>query len=170
MAIIAGWIAPTHGGVIRQGIETTSWVFQNPFGVPRRSAIDHVSYPFIARGETAAEADAHAFDLMRAFDLTKVAERPFRHLSGGEAQRLMLARATAVSPDLLLVDEPTAQLDRSTAHLVNRVLSNVVTDKTIVIVATHDAETREACDEHVNLTAFADVEGDGSHARVGASS
>jgi len=158
MAIIAGWISPAEGTLVRREIGTTSWVFQNGFGVPRRSAIDHVAYPFIASGLSAFEADARAADLLRAFELTNVAERPFRFLSGGEAQRLMLARAAAVSPDLLLVDEPTAQLDRSTARAVNRVLARVVSSDTIVIVATHDEETRNACDEHVDLARFSGVE------------
>ena len=56
--------------------------------------------------------------------------------------------------DLLLVDEPTAQLDRATARVVNRVLSNVVSSETIVIVATHDEETRDACDAHLDLTSY----------------
>jgi ABC-type lipoprotein export system ATPase subunit len=158
MAIIAGWIAPAEGRVVRDSIDTTSWVLQNPFGVARRSAIDHVAYPFIARGLSAAESDARAAQLLGNFELASVADRQFGFLSGGEAQRLMLARATAVSPDLLLVDEPTAQLDRSTARVVNRVLSNVVSSDTIVIVATHDEETRDACDEHVDLTSYAAVE------------
>lgn len=156
MAIIAGWIVPTEGRVVRDAVHTTSWVLQNPFGVPRRSAIDHVAYPFLARGASAAQAEERAARLLHEFELTDVAERPFRHLSGGEAQRLMLARAAAVAPELLLVDEPTAQLDRATAHRVNKVLARAVSEGTIVLVATHDDETRAACDEHLDLTAFAD--------------
>lgn len=82
----------------------------------------------------------------------------------------MLARAAAVAPDLLLVDDPTAQLDRSTARVANGVLQNVVSPESIVIVspesivivATHDDETRDACDEHLNLSSlleFVEVRG-----------
>lgn len=154
MAIISGWIAPAEGRVLRDEVDSISWVFQNPFGVPRRTAVDHVSYPFVVRGFTGEEADQRAAQLLDDFELSHVADRQFKHLSGGEAQRLMLARATAVSPDLLLVDEPTAQLDRATARVVNRVLSNVVSSETIVIVATHDEETRDACDAHLDLTSY----------------
>jgi len=102
----------------------------------------------------ADEADESAVELLRRFNLHDVRDRQFRHLSGGEAQRLMLARAAASSPDLLLVDEPTAQLDRATAHVVNAVLSNVASSRTIVIVATHDEETRDACDVNLDLAQY----------------
>ncbi len=152
MAILSGWTAPTEGYVKLDGVERTSWVFQNPHGTAKRTALDHVAFPLIAAGLPAAVADRRAEALMGRFGLAPVADRQFRHLSGGEAQRLMLARATASTPDLLLVDEPTAQLDRATAHVVNGVLSHAVTDNTIVIVATHDEETRDACDVHLDLT------------------
>lgn len=155
MAILSGWTAPAEGQLQMQDVTSKSWVFQNPHGIARRTAIDHVAFPFIASGIATQEADERAAELMERFRLSGVRDRQFRHLSGGEAQRLMLARATASEPDLLLVDEPTAQLDRSTAHLVNEVLSNVASATTIVIVATHDEETRDACDIHLDLTQYA---------------
>lgn len=158
MAIISGFTTPAEGRVLREEIATTRWVFQNPHGVARRTAIDHVSYPFLTAGLPPEEADARAGDVLARFGLSRVADRQFRDLSGGEAQRLMLARATAASPDLLLVDEPTAQLDRATAHSVNGVLGQIVAGDTIVIVATHDEETRDACDVHLDLTQFVPLE------------
>jgi ABC-type antimicrobial peptide transport system, ATPase component len=158
MSILSGWTAPKEGRVHAIGVERVSWVFQNPYGVPRRSAVDHVAFPLIARGIPADTADARAHELMEQFLLCHVADRQFRHLSGGEAQRLMLARATAASPDLLLIDEPTAQLDRPTARVIDDVIAKTATDHTIVVVATHDEHTRDACDVHVDLAAFAPEE------------
>ncbi|WP_253953940.1 ABC transporter ATP-binding protein [Schaalia sp. 19OD2882] len=80
-----------------------------------------------------------------------MAERPFHTLSGGEAQRLMLARGMAAAPDLLLVDEPTAQLDGRTARAVDAALSRLAEPGVIVVVATHDARTAAVCDEVVDL-------------------
>lgn len=154
MAILAGWTAPAAGQLNMDGVDSTCWVFQNPYGVAKRTAIDHVAFPFIASGMPSDEADESAVELLGRFNLHDVRDRQFRHLSGGEAQRLMLARAAASSPDLLLVDEPTAQLDRATAHLVNAVLSNVASSRTIVIVATHDEETRDACDVNLDLAQY----------------
>ncbi len=167
MAIASGWIAPSEGRVRRDGIRTTHWVLQTPSGVARRSAIDHVAYPLLVRGEHPADAERRASTLLHDFELSAVAERPFRLLSGGEAQRTMLARAAAAAPDLLIVDEPTAQLDRTTARIVNRVLAHIVSEGTTVIVATHDDETRRACDEHIDLAAYAFTEGQAADAAHG---
>jgi ABC-type lipoprotein export system ATPase subunit len=83
--------------------------------------------------------------------LDHVAESTFRELSGGEAQRLMLARGMATRPDLLLVDEPTAQLDASSSAGVNHALARLSQKATIVVVATHDPGTRDACTDVIDL-------------------
>ena len=64
----------------------------------------------------------------------------------------MLARAYCTAPELLLVDEPTAQLDRATASTVNSTLSGIADDGVIVVIATHDTETRQACTRVLDLT------------------
>jgi ABC-type lipoprotein export system ATPase subunit len=151
LSILAGWVAPTAGTVERTRIEHTGWVFQNPHGVPRRAALDHVVLPLLARGLRRPEAENEAMTILDQFHLAPVADRPFRALSGGEAQRLMLARAVALAPDLLLVDEPTAQLDLHTASTVNAVLAGVAQQHSIVVVATHDPHTRDACTRVVDL-------------------
>jgi ABC-type lipoprotein export system ATPase subunit len=63
----------------------------------------------------------------------------------------MLARSLARAPKLLLVDEPTAQLDRSSASAVNRSLREVAEKGLIVVVATHDFDTRDSCDSALDL-------------------
>jgi ABC-type lipoprotein export system ATPase subunit len=65
----------------------------------------------------------------------------------------MLARAVATAPDLLLVDEPTAQLDVHTAATVSDSLGAIALEGTIVIVATHDPRTRDACRDVIDLAA-----------------
>lgn len=151
LSILAGWVAPTAGRVETTGVERTGWVFQNPYGVPGRSALDHVALPLLARGLGRARAEERAREVMEDFRLTGVADRPFRQLSGGEAQRLMLARAVCSAPDLLLVDEPTAQLDLRTAETVNATLGAIARERTIVVIATHDPHTREACTHVIDL-------------------
>jgi ABC-type lipoprotein export system ATPase subunit len=155
LSILAGWVRPTEGKVTNTIAVKVNWVFQNPHGVARRSAADHVALPFLAHGCSAADADEKATILLRRFELDHVAERPFRELSGGEAQRLMLARGIAGRPGILLVDEPTAQLDPSTARSVNDAIAHTADENTIVVVATHDVRTREACTDHIDLSAFA---------------
>lgn len=158
LSLLAGWVEPLVGTVVRSGIEHTGWVFQNPHGVSERTALDHVGLPLLARGRARRVAELEALAIMERFGLGGVADRPFRLLSGGEAQRLMLARAVATGSDLLLVDEPTAQLDLGTAATVNHVLANLAQANTIVVVATHDPHTREACSRVIDL---ADYQADG---------
>lgn len=151
LSLLAGWLRPTAGTVEHVGVTHTGWVFQNPHGVPRRTALDHVVLPLLGRGARRRDAEDEARAVLDRFDLGPVADRQFRALSGGEAQRLMLARAVATASDLLLVDEPTAQLDLRTAGTVNAVLAGVAQDDAIVVVATHDPHTREACTRVVDL-------------------
>lgn len=151
LSILAGWESPLAGKVNRKGISSTGWVFQNPHGVAGRTARDHVAFPLLTNGQSRRTADIHAQAVLDNFGLTDVAHRPFRALSGGEAQRLMLARAVCIAPDLLLVDEPTAQLDQTTARTVNATLQRIADGGSIVIIATHDHGTRDACAYTVDL-------------------
>ncbi|QTX03534.1 ATP-binding cassette domain-containing protein [Agromyces archimandritae] len=149
--LIAGWADPAEGIVVREGVDRIGWVFQNPFGPPRRTALDLVAYPLLARGTPRATAAEEALGTLDRFGLAALADREFRSLSGGEAQRLMLARAIAAGPELLLIDEPTAQLDPVTADTVNAVIGRLAEQRTIIVIATHDPRTRDACTAHVDL-------------------
>ncbi len=155
LSILATWVVPTEGTVEMTGVERTGWVFQNPFGVPGRTALDHVCLPLLALGQSRRCAELQAMDVLASFKLVKAARQAFRDLSGGEAQRLMLARAICSAPDLLLVDEPTAQLDIITAATVNETLGAVARDGTIVVIATHDPHTRDACTQVIDLSVTA---------------
>jgi lipoprotein-releasing system ATP-binding protein len=154
LGLIAGWGRPAEGSIIREAEGRVSWVFQNPHGVARRTALDHVMLPLLASGATFHDAEREARDLVARFGLRTAAGRPFMALSGGEAQRLMLARGLASQPALLLVDEPTAQLDPHTADSVNRAIAAAASASTIVVVATHDRRTRDACTHHLDLQDF----------------
>ncbi|WP_431838093.1 ATP-binding cassette domain-containing protein [Cellulomonas sp. Y8] len=157
LAILAGWVKPARGTVEVDVPGRVSWVFQHPHGAPRRTARDHVSWPLLASGLRPADADARAQQLLDQVGLGAHADRPFAVLSGGEAQRLMLARGIAARPGLFLVDEPTAQLDRSRAHEVNIALSLLTEPATVTVVATHDEQTRQSCTDHIDLTAYGAV-------------
>lgn len=154
LSIIAGWQEPLLGRIQRHNISSVNWVFQNPHGVARRSALDHVVLPLLGRGLTRPVAERQARQIMATFGLDGLSDRQFRQLSGGEAQRLRLARAVSTAPDLLLVDEPTAQLDPRSAAMVNSVLAGVSQSGAIVLIATHDQKTRDACSAVIDLADF----------------
>ena len=130
-------------------------MFQNPFGVPERTTLDHVVFPLLAQGINRASAQEQAHTILQRFHLDYASDRLFRDLSGGEAQRLMLARSMSTKPDLLLVDEPTAQLDTRTAQSVTQTLTNFAGQGFIVAVATNDPATRDACPQVIDLSQFA---------------
>jgi ABC-type lipoprotein export system ATPase subunit len=155
LSLLAGWETPKEGTINHAQIHTVGWVFQNPHGVSERTAIDHVTLPLLAKGATRPQAEEQARRIMRQFGLEPVAQRKFKRLSGGEAQRLMLARAVALQPNLLLVDEPTAQLDRESSKTVSQVLHQLADHDMIVIVATHDALTAAACPKRIQLDRYA---------------
>jgi ABC-type lipoprotein export system ATPase subunit len=155
LSIIAGWLAPTEGMVTRPEAARVTWVFQNPYGAVLRTVLDIAAYPLIAQGYTRQEAEHEAQSLLAEFGLQQAWDRLFLDLSGGEAQRLMLVRAINTRPDILLVDEPTAQLDSKTALVVDDTLTSLVDKGAAVIVATHDQRTRAACDYVVDLDAYA---------------
>jgi ABC-type lipoprotein export system ATPase subunit len=155
LSILAGWVTPTEGTLDTTGVTRTGWVFQNPHGVPGRTVLDHVCLPLLAAGWSRPAAADRARAVLADFRLDRAVHQPFRELSGGEAQRLMLARAVCAAPDLLLVDEPTAQLDMTTAATVNETLGAVAREGTIVVIATHDPHTRDACTTVLDLAAVA---------------
>jgi len=157
LSFLAGWEQPAAGSFTWEGVRRVGWVFQNPFGVPGRTAVDHVALPFLAQGFSRAASTFRARTLLERFSLGALAERHYADLSGGEAQRLMLARAMAKGPDLLLVDEPTAQLDPRAAATVNVVLARLADPGTIVVVATHDPDTAAACARVIDLRHQAEV-------------
>ena len=153
LSLLAGWESPSAGVVRREGVKRVGWVFQNPYGVAHRTAADHVAFPLLQRGMTRQTANTAAKQLLTRFGLATVADQEFAALSGGEAQRLMLARAIATAPDLLLVDEPTAQLDRAMAASVVATLASLAQTDVIVVIATHDPQVRAQASQVIDLSA-----------------
>jgi putative ABC transport system ATP-binding protein len=131
--------AMSNDGLATMLRETVAFIFQ-AFGlIPILSAAENVGLPMrLARTDPAVrERRARALlDLVGLAD--RYDQRPYE-LSGGEQQRVAIARALANSPQLLLADEPTGQLDSDTAGQIMRLLRSIVHDEGITaIVATHD--------------------------------
>lgn len=150
--LIAGWAAPTRGSIVIEDCDRMTWVLQTSMGVPGRTALDHVVLPLLCDGAHRPDAEAQAMKILDLFGLVPAARHSYRLLSGGECQRLMLARALARRPDLPLIDEPTAQLDSSNAHSVIDVLRHVADRGALTFVATHDPRVSSTCDQHIDLS------------------
>ena len=154
LSILAGWEKPYHGTVERKNVERVAGCFRTVRRA-RANGSGPCRVPAAGQGAAPARSGAAGVGGHGAVRLGVCADRRFSELSGGEAQRLMLARAVCSRPDMLLVDEPTAQLDTRTAHSVSHVLGNLAGQGMIVLVATHDPDTRDACGRVIDLADYA---------------
>jgi tungstate transport system ATP-binding protein len=149
-----GLVAPERGRVTWGGRENVApirraIVFQRPT-MFRRSADANVRYALAAAGVPRAEWRKRAAELLALVGLERFGERPARKLSGGEQQRLALARALAREPQVLLLDEPTASLDPAATKSVEDVIRSVAERGIKVVMATHDlGEARRLAGEIV---------------------
>ncbi|MEY2687304.1 MAG: hypothetical protein RL375_1502 [Pseudomonadota bacterium] len=115
------------------------FVFQAPYLIPFLDVTDNVALLPMLAGRPNAEARARAVELLGALDVGHRAGAQPSELSGGEQQRVSIARALANRPPVILADEPTAPLDSERALAVVRMLNLMATQyQTAVIVVTHD--------------------------------
>lgn len=115
------------------------FVFQAPYLIPFLDATDNVALLPMLAGVPNAEARARALELLTALDVQHRAKAEPSQLSGGEQQRVSIARALANKPPVILADEPTAPLDSERALGVMRILNQMARQAhTAIIVVTHD--------------------------------
>ena len=122
---------------IKQVRSKQSFVFQKPIML-RRSALDNVIYPLSLRGVAREEAKQSAMAMIERVGLKGSEETRATFLSGGEAQKLAIARALVTKPDLLLLDEPTASLDAQAMRDIEALIQQAVLDGVEIIMTTHD--------------------------------
>ncbi|MFG6476627.1 sulfate/molybdate ABC transporter ATP-binding protein [Microbacterium sp. P06] len=123
------WTPPHRRGV--------SLLAQDALLFPHLSAADNVAFGPRSKGASRSDAHRTAIEWLERVDAAELQARKPAQLSGGQAQRIAVARALASNPALLLLDEPLAALDVSVAPAIRRVLKDVLTDRMAVIV-THD--------------------------------
>ncbi len=134
LRVLMSLVEPFTGAVAVGGVERAI-VFQKPVML-RRSVGENVSF--------ALHAAAHSFDnvavsaLLDQVGLSALADRPARKLSGGEQQRLAIARALARRPQLLLLDEATASLDPAQTKIVEDLIARIAASGVKIVFATHD--------------------------------
>jgi len=142
LRLAMGLVAPsrgriTWGGRIDAASTRRAIVFQRPVML-RRSAAGNIRYALKAAGIARSARAARAAELLALVGLNELGDRPARKLSGGEQQRLALARALAKEPQVLFLDEPTASLDPAASKAVEDVIRAVTVRSIKVVMATHD--------------------------------
>jgi tungstate transport system ATP-binding protein len=159
MRLCHGLLQPTSGQVLFNGPETIegrrrhAMVFQRPVML-RRSALDNVAYGLALSGMRRAQRLREAQEALERVGLAHLAAQPARTLSGGEQQRLALARASALRPELLILDEPTANLDPSAAQGIEFAIQRMHEAGTKIVLITHNlGQAHRLGDEVVFLDA-----------------
>jgi ABC-type lipoprotein export system ATPase subunit len=114
-------------------------IFQGPSLIPPLNVVENVALPVLLEGGDDATATARAVEALARLGLAELAAKLPEELSGGQAQRVAVARVLAATPRLILADEPTGQLDHATASDVVDVLLDAATEAgAALLVSTHD--------------------------------
>jgi putative ABC transport system ATP-binding protein len=121
------------------------FVFQRFFLLPMLTAWENIELPQAEAGLSKPERRGRTAELLEYVGLAARADHKPSELSGGEMQRVAIARALANRPRLLLADEPTGELDRSTGDQIAGLLDRVNADGTAIVIVTHDGALAERC-------------------------
>lgn len=167
MHLLACLDQPTSGNVIVDGEETSQlserskntlrnekfgFVFQQFFLNGRDTVLENVVLPMRIRGLSNSQIDLAANDALTAVGLGDKKDKRAKDLSGGEKQRVCIARALVGGPQVIFADEPTGNLDSNTGAAVEKMLFDLNKDKGItLVVVTHDAELARRCDRVIEM-------------------
>lgn len=153
LRLLHGLMAPTGGTILWNGRpidrairKSQAMVFQKPV-LLRRSVLSNLRFVMGLRGLARSRADLEP--ILKRLHLEALADRPARLLSGGEQQRLALARALGLAPEILFLDEPCANLDPASVQLIEDTIKQAKAQGTKIILVTHDIHQARRLAEQV---------------------
>jgi len=128
------------------------FVYQAHHLIPELTALENVALPLLVQGMSVSDAQARAMELLERLMLGERAQHVPARLSGGEAQRVAVARGLAARPRLILADEPTGNLDEQSAQEVFDLLQQLCREeRASVVMVTHSKSLARACDRMLSL-------------------
>ena len=166
---LAGLDSWQHGKVLHQGVDLSSldeaqraiwrrahlgFVFQAFHVLPHLDVAQNIALPLMLLGRMDAQGQQRVQEVLNAVGLQGLGQRLPQQLSGGQLQRVAIARALVHSPPLLLADEPTGNLDPSTAQQIMDLLLTQTRERgTALVLVTHSVEAAKRADRVLRLTA-----------------
>ncbi|MFX1536609.1 MAG: ABC transporter ATP-binding protein [Promethearchaeota archaeon] len=166
--VLSGLERPTTGSVLFEGEDIVDWpeeklatfrlenigrIFQSWELIPTLTAIENVELPLYPSKIPSDKIQKRAMRLLKMVGLANRIEHYPAELSGGEQQRVGIARALVTSPAVIFADEPTGNLDSESGKSVMRLLKRISRTDTSVVLATHNEELREFATREVKLRA-----------------
>jgi len=160
LSVLSGSRTPSSGVVRVAGTsinacraeQVVAWVPQGSNALGARTVRDNAMIGALARGCSIRDASVAAESILKDVGLGARMKDSAANLSGGELQRLAIARAVGADKSFLLADEPTGNLDRATAKDVMRVLRELTSKGKGILMATHDPFVAELCDHVLDLS------------------
>jgi len=148
--LVGGLEEPDHGSLTAFRRERIGFVFQFHYLLPDLTAIENVALPLLIGRST--NAFERAADLLNVTGLAGRLDHPIAHLSGGEQQRVAVARALVTEPQLVLADEPTGNLDAAIGDEISQTLVSYAKNRSaMVVIATHSPRLAQLCDYSLRL-------------------
>jgi putative ABC transport system ATP-binding protein len=161
LSLLGGLAGPSAGRASYDGgavatkqdepLPGTAFVLQSYGLVPTLTAAENVGIALRGRGVAATESTERAVEALGRVGVDELADRLMSELSGGQLQRVAVARALVVQALVLLADEPTSELDEANRDLVVGQLRTEADRGAVVLVATHDPAVAEECDDEIRL-------------------
>jgi lipoprotein-releasing system ATP-binding protein len=154
--LLGGLETADHGSITLNGAngrrQDIGFVFQFHYLLPDLSAVENVALPLLIARTNPRRAHERAMVLLQEAGLEARADHPISHLSGGEQQRVAVARALVTEPKLLLADEPTGNLDAAIGDEIGHTLVDYARKHSaITIIATHSESLARLCDRSLLL-------------------
>ncbi len=140
-----------EGKMIEARRNSIGFIFQHFELLSYLTALDNVIMPLQLKGYSYAEAKRRALESLAAVGIADKAQVLPEYLSGGQMQRVAVARAVVHHPPIILADEPTGNLDAESGKAVIDLLQKAASDGATVIIATHSTELMQRCDTVVRL-------------------
>lgn len=142
----------TPNGLAEFRLNSIGFVFQDHHLFPKLTTVENVAIPLILKKRDWDESLREAMEFLDLVGLKSKASVPPVKLSGGEKQRVAIARAMVSSPELLIMDEPTASLDGVTGRrIITFIKENVLNENRCVLIVTHDSRIFEYADRVIRM-------------------